>query len=259
MQSFTKFDEKIRLAVSQEANKVNANEGLLKKINGEIELKEKGNRYMNNRKRTRGLLVACALLVLTTITCFAATRIVNYSGHLEDRFEEYPSERQMERVAGFLPKYVESFKNGYKFEIVFVGEYDGESKEGDKNTKLKSAEFTYVKDKDSVYLYTMQMPEGTAFEGQLKGEQIFVNKDLSIIYYDYYNKMKPADYEMTHQDKEDEASGKYVFSFGEDYDTVKHIQTLGWEQEGITYSLECYDEKLTKDELVEMAKQIINK
>ncbi len=42
MQSFTKFDEKIRLAVSQEANKVNADEGLLKKLMEKLSLKKRG-------------------------------------------------------------------------------------------------------------------------------------------------------------------------------------------------------------------------
>lgn len=32
---------------------------------------------------------------------------------------------------------------------------------------------------------------------------------------------------------------------------------LGWEEDGISYSLECYDDKLTKDELLQMVTEII--
>jgi len=260
MQSFTKFDKDLKQAVSQTARGINPSEDMFADINKRIQSGNEGVYYMRNgrTKKTRGLLAACVLLVLTTVTCFAAIRIVDYTGSLENKFESYPSERQMEKVAGFVPKYIDEFENGYKFKEAFVGEYEG--KDAAKNTlvMLKSADFTYLKSDAEVYLYMMEKPEGVEFDNGLdKGQEITVAGDQNVYYYDYLNKLKPADYVMTEQDKMDEANGTYVFSFGENYDCINHIQMLGWEEDGISYSLECYDDKLTQDELIKMVKEII--
>nr|WP_315023700.1 hypothetical protein [uncultured Aminipila sp.] len=164
----------------------------------------------------------------------------------------------MEKVAGFVPKYIKEFKNGYKFKVGFVGEYEGKNVDKNTTVMLKSADFTYLKGEAELYLYIMEKPEGVEFDNGLEeGEKIAVSGENNVYYYDYLNKLKPADYVMTEQDKIDEANGTYVFSFGEDYDCIKHIQMLGWEEDGISYSLECYDDKLTKEELLQMVEEII--
>ena len=125
---------------------------------------------------------------------------------------------------------------------------------------LKSAEFTYLKDDAEVYLYSEEKPKGIEFDNGLKdGEEITVSGGQKVYYYDYLNKFKPGDYVMTEQDKLDEANGTYVFSFGEDLDLIKHIQMIGWEEDSIRYSLGCYDDKLSKDELLKMIEEIIKK
>lgn len=259
MQLSTRFDSELKQAVSQKAKEISPSNDMFTKINEKIESENKGRYDMRfgKAKRTRGILVACMLLVLTTVACFAATKIVDYSGSLDNKFETYPSERQMEKVAGFVPKTIEEFNNGYKFEVGFAGTYEGKDIEKNTAVMLKSADFTYLKGDAELYLYIMEKPEGVEFDNGLEAGESLAISGKDVNYYDYLNKLKPSDYVMTEQDKIDEANGTYIFSFGEDCDEIKHIQMLGWEEDGISYSLECYDDKLTKDELLQMVTEII--
>lgn len=262
MRSFTKFDNELKQAVSQKAMEISPSENMFAEINKKIGSinKEEYNMKLNIAKKSRGLLIACVLLVLTTGACFAATKIVGYSGCLDSKFETFPTERQMKKEVGFVPKYIDKFENGYAFKEAFVGEYEGKDTGNNTIVMLKSAEFTYLKDDAEVYLYTEEKPKGVEFDNGLKdGEEITVSGGQLVYYYDCLNKLKPANYVMTEQDKLDEANGTYVFSFGEDNDCIKHIQMIGWEENSISYSLECYDDKLSKDDMLKMVEEIIKK
>ncbi|MDD3570346.1 MAG: hypothetical protein PHY44_04525 [Lachnospiraceae bacterium] len=262
MGSFTKLDNELKQAVFHKAKEISPSENMFAEINDKIGSinKEEYNMKLNIAKKSRGLLIACAVLALTTGACFAATKIVGYSGCLDSKFETFPTESQMKKEVGFVPKYVDKFENGYAFKEAFVGEYEGKDTEDNTVVMLKSAEFTYLKDDAQVYLNTEEKPKGVEFENDLKdGEQITVSGGQLVYYCDYLNKMKPGDYVMTEQDKIDEANGTYIFSFGENLDCVKHIQILGWEENSISYTLECYDDSLSKDDMLKMVEEIIKK
>lgn len=262
MRSFTKFDTELKQAVSHKAMEISPSENMFAEINDKIGSinKEEYNMKLNIAKTSKGLLIACAVLALTTGACFAATKIVNYTGCLDSKFETCPTEKQMEKEVGFVPKYVDKFENGYAFEEAFVGEYEGKDSEDNTAVMLKSADFTYLKGDAQVYLYAMEKPKGVKLDNLLKdGEQITVSGSQLVYYTDYLNKMKPGDYVMTEQDKIDEANGAYIFSFGENLDCVKHIQIIGWEENSISYTLECYDDSLSKDELVKMVEELVKK
>ncbi|WP_283409984.1 hypothetical protein [Anoxynatronum buryatiense] len=217
---------------------------------------------MKSAKRTKKILVAFILAVLTTATCFAASQIISITsvpGYAFNKFESYPSDKQMQKAAEFLPKYVEQFENGYAFEEAFVGKLEGKDEGKNQVAMIKSAEFTYMKGDSELYLYVMEKPQNSTEFPPLEGEEIALTDAQTVFYDDYLNKFKPGDYVMTEQDKIDEANGTYVFSFGEDFDFIKHIQMIEWEEDGIRYSLNCLDEKLTKEALLEMAEEIIKK
>ena len=64
---------------------------------------------------------------------------------------------------------------------------------------------------------------------------------------------------MTKEDKVAEANGELVFSYGSSKVEIVTVQAISFEKDGIRHSLMQINGKLTKDELVEMAKEIINK
>ena len=257
MRSFTKFDRQIEQAILQKAEKISPSENMFEEINKNINIRSKEGYYMRNPKRIRGIMIACILIAVTTVTCFAASQIVSITGYAENNFESYPSHKQMKKVAGFLPKYEEEFENGYRFKEAFVGELEGKNAGEGPTTMIKCADFTYTTGDAKLYLYTMEEPKNSVKFPVLQGDKVTLTDEQTVFYYDYLNKLKPVDYVMTKQDKIDEANGTYVFSFGEDYDCIKHIQMVDWQEDGIRYSLNCLDDKLTKDELLKMVEEII--
>lgn len=57
-------------------------------------------------------------------------------------------------------------------------------------------------------LYAMEKPNNSVEFPALEGEKITLADGQAVFYYDYLNKLKPADYVMTEQDKIDEAYGR---------------------------------------------------
>ena len=65
--------------------------------------------------------------------------------------------------------------------------------------------------------------------------------------------------EMTEADKEAEAEGKLVFSYGASDVTISEVQSVTWKQDGIEYQLMQIDGKLSAEELTEMAGEAIDR
>ncbi|WP_304509697.1 hypothetical protein [Anaerotignum sp.] len=259
MRSFSKFDESVKEALAQKVNDISPSENMLANIQKQIiDRKEDNHMKIKSVKHSRGIMVACAFLVLTTATCFAASKIASISGSIDKKLDTFPTVKQMEKTAGFTPKYVDEFSNGYKFKEVFAGTLDGNDEDKNKVTELKTADFTYAKDDSELYVETMQKPKNASIP-DMEGEEITLSNGQTIFYHDWTQKFKPADYIMTEQDKIDQANGTYEFSFGEDLDFIQHCQVVEWEENDIRYSMFSYDDKLTKDEMVKISEEVINK
>ena len=259
MRSFTNFDERMKEALAQKASDISPSENMLANIQKQIEnRKEDDTMQLKSAKHSRGIMVACALLVLTTATCFAASKIASLSGCIDKQLDAFPTVSQMKKTAGFTPKYVEEFSNGYKFKDVFAGTLDGNDADNHKVTEIKTADFTYEKDGSELYVEAMQKPKN-ALIPDMEGEAITLANGQTIFYHDWMHKFKPGDYVMTEQDKIDKANGTYEFSFGEDLDFIQHSQVVEWEENDIRYSVFCYDDKLTKEDMVKISEEVVNK
>ncbi|MEA5085144.1 MAG: hypothetical protein VB018_13500 [Lachnospiraceae bacterium] len=229
------------------------------KINGKIKNKnvEEKNMNLKSMKKTRGILVACMLLAFTTITCFAAVKIVSYTSHSTNgTFAEFPSEKEVKKEAGFVPKYVNEMSGGYKFYKGGVGETNAETEDGSVAMTLKTANFTYKNGDSTVSLL---VEDGVLPKTEEVGETVKITSDVEGRYYSNAFKFVPADYVMTEQDKADGESGKYIFSYGSEKVEINHVQQIVWEDNGMSYTLINSDDKVDKTVLADMAAEIVNK
>lgn len=223
------------------------------KENCEMENK-KSYKKASFRKRTMVALVA-AMVVGTTV--FAAGKIVSIEAHGSNipNYTTIPTEEKVKKDVGFNPKLVKEFDNGYTFKGGHIFEETGRDSERNPVSKAKSLNFDYIKGNDRVALF---MDDGR-FGGELEKEKIVNNYNGIDLYYNSYdNKLVPGNYEMTEQDKKDQSSGKYVFSFGSDKIEISHNQHLSWVQDGVHYSFLAVDSDLSQDELIEMVHQVID-
>ncbi len=206
--------------------------------------------------KKRVIVTLAATFVLGT-TAFAAGKVFSLLSDSSNipTYTSLPTIQQVKDDFGFNPKLMEIFNNGYIFDNGYTVNNEALDEKGNSLGKSKSLEFSYEKDNDKVML---------GMENKMLGEksekEVLVDnyKDIELNYTSYANKCVPPDYKMTAQDKKDEASGKYVFSYGSSKIEIYQFQHLNWEQDGIYYYLMARDSDLSKDELVKMAHEVID-
>ena len=92
------------------------------------------------------------------------------------------------------------------------------------------------------------------------GDIIATVNGTNLYYVHYINKLVSDDYELTEQDKKDQASGKVVFSYDDSASQIEvsQVQSVNWNKDGIHYDLLQIDGKLSAGELADMAREVIN-
>lgn len=259
MKSSEKFENMLRTAINAEADEISPSEDMFLQINRKIKSKDMGGNYMNIKatKKSRGILIACLILVFTTITCFAAVKIVGYTGHsTNNTFKAFPSENEVRKEAGFVPKYVSELTGEYEFYRGGVGETTADGEDGSEVMTIKTVSFTYMNEDSTVEL---SVKDGIFPDFEEGGETVKITDAIEGKYYSEMYKFVPEDYVMTEQDKADEESGKCTFSYGSDKVEINHMQQITWEENGMSYALINSDDKVDKTILSNMATEIVNK
>lgn len=219
---------------------------------------QKENYEMRNMKsfKKRIMIGLVAAMVIGT-TVFAAGKVVFINSHGSNipNYTAIPTVEQVKKDLGFNPKLVKEFDNEYAFKGGYTIDNEVAYENENSVEKTKSISFAYTKGKDEIMLY---MENGKLGEESEEETVVDTHNGIDLYYYSYANKSVPATYKMTEQDKQDELSGKYVFSYGSDKEKISEVQGLNWMQDGIYYSFLAVDSDLSQGELVKMAKQIID-
>lgn len=219
---------------------------------------EMGNRtiYKNGLLKKKVIIALTATFVLGT-TAFASGKLFSIVGSTSKipTYNTIPKVEQINKDFGFNPKLVDKFDNGYIFKNGYTVNNEGFDEQENSLGKTKSLHFDYTKGNDKLSLY---MEDKMLGERSKEEAVVDTYNNIDLYYHSYANKLVPEDYKMTEQDKKDEASGKYVFSFGSEDIEISEVQSLNWEQNGVYYSFLVTDSDLSQDELVKMAHQVIN-
>ncbi|MGI6010778.1 MAG: hypothetical protein ACOX8H_04670 [Ruminococcus sp.] len=212
----------------------------------------------------KGIVIAAAATMVLGTTVFAAGRIVSITGSSssEPTFTEFPTAEQVNQEIGISPKLVEDFQNGFSFQGAVVVDGALQDAEGNDAANFQSMNFNYEKDGSRVNLDVKdasveEMIEGEGMEGTGGGETLDY-QDLALDYSQYTNKVVPADYELTEEDKAAEEAGDIVFSYGADDVSVSVVKTVTWEENGVSYLLQSSDDNVTRSDLVSMAQELID-
>lgn len=203
------------------------------------------------------IMIALVATMVIGTTVFAAGKIFSITSHGSNipTYTAIPTVEQVKNDFGFNPKLVNKFDNGYTFVNGSTINNEGLDDKGNSVGKTKSLYFTYAKGNDKL---SLSIENGKLGERSKKETVVNTYKGIDLYYYSYANKLVPANYKMTEQDKQDKASGKYVFSYGSNKEEISQVQCLNWMQDGINYSFVGIDSDVSQDELVKMAQQIIN-
>ena len=203
-------------------------------------------------------LIAVAATLVMGITVFAASGIISQwfssSSSIPD-YNELPSVKQVTKDIGYEVELVDEFANGYKFDNGNIVNNNLTDDEGKSVEKFKSVMFRYEKDGDEVIFSQDKVNS----QVETNGEVVANVDSVDVYYHSYTNKLVPPDCKMTDEDKKAEETGELVFSYGSSKVEIKEIQSVSWKKDDMSYQLLQIDGKLSADELVEMAKEVIGK
>lgn len=201
-------------------------------------------------------LIAVVVVLAVGISVLAASGTVKTwyaSSSSNAEYKTLPSEEDCLEDIGYVPVLVEEFENGYAFKNGSVVNNDLRDEENNSIEKFKSVTFRYEKDGDVLYLSQEKFNSGINMNGTI----VKSVEDTDIYYYSYTNKFVPGDYELTEEDKAAEESGELVFSYGSEEVEIIEVTNVRWVKDGVHCSLMQLDGKLSEDELVLVAEEII--
>ena len=88
-------------------------------------------------------------------------------------------------------------------------------------------------------------------------DQVMTLEDGTVLSYSStVNKFVPPDYEITEEEKKLQEEGKLNVAYGSDEVEVMTSASVTWEQEDISYCLFTFEESMSAEELLSMAKEV---
>lgn len=213
--------------------------------------------YTMKSKKKISLIVIAATLALG-LTVFAASGIVSTwfsSSSSTPDYKSLPTAEQVTKDIGYEPVLIDTFENGYAFKDGNIVKNNLKDENGNSVEKFKSVSFDYKKDGDTVIFAQDKVKSKI----DISGDVVKNVKGTDIYYYDYTNKLVPPDYKLTDDDKKAKENGELIFSYGSSKVEIKEVQSVTWVKDEMQYQLLQIDGKLTSDELVKMAEEILNK
>ena len=151
-------------------------------------------------------------------------------------------------------KYIEEFSNGYKFEKGFESDSSAADENGEILREYKSFNLDYSDGKNDVTLYVDPDADLT---GVPDDEPILEIDGTDVYAFETVFKFVPPDYVLTEQDKEDQESGKYVFSYGSEKVEIETMRQVMWQDGNITFTLLDSTGTVDMSELTAMAEEMI--
>lgn len=212
--------------------------------------------FKHKKKRMAAAVIAATVVVGGSAFAFGGTAIsqIIATCSASADYTSLPSAQQCQRDAGFTPALLQSFDNGFAFKDGVIVHNQEQNEDGQTVNKYASLEFDYQKGDETVSL----MQDSGAAQEKETG-RCAAQKD-GVSYYETTKTEKYVSdsYQMTEQDRKEEASGQVEFNVGPSDNGVETVQYHGinWTADGVHYNLYQMNGSLTTAQMLEMAQQI---
>ncbi|MDO5397413.1 MAG: hypothetical protein Q4G33_05735 [bacterium] len=210
------------------------------------------------KSRKKFAVIAAAAVLAVGATVFAGSGVIkSWSGSSSSKpdYTSLPTAQQCIKDIGYEPVLIDSFANGYSFDEGSIVTNNLHDENDNTVESFKSISLRYKKDGDKVSLSQEKFNSYI----EMSGETISGINGTDIYYVCYENKFVPPGYEMTEEDKKAEENGELVFSWGSDEVELHTVQSVSWVDEGMHFDLMQMDGNLSKDDMTEMANEIISR
>lgn len=212
--------------------------------------------FKHKKKRMAAAVIAATVVVGGSAFAFGGTAIsqIIATCSASADYTSLPTAQQCQRDAGFTPALLQSFDNGFAFKDGVIVHNQEQNEDGQTVNKYASLEFDYQKGDETVSL----MQDSGAAQEKETG-RCAAQKD-GVSYYETTKTEKYVSdsYQMTEQDRKEEASGQVEFNVGSSDNGVETVQYHGinWTAGGVHYNLYQMNGSLTTAQMLEMAQQI---
>lgn len=263
-------EKKITEYFESETKNIEVDKNLFCKIKNNLEENEKGMINMKQQFNLRGLkrfIPVCAILLVTlTSVVVASSKVsswISFSSNA-DSFKSFPTDEEVTNTVGYSPKFVETLSNGFKYKSSSIRNSEG--RDSQENTIIKCKGFNMFYERENA-----NEGEYLSFSTDNLSEEIFkeeiTNSKVEAEQYKgidlYYNETPymfvPEDYEITEDEKEKQLKGELQISYGSEEVQHNLIQYVTWYENEIKYTFMGNDTNLSKEDMYNMAKTVIDK
>ncbi|MDO5805546.1 MAG: hypothetical protein Q4Q51_04325 [Eubacteriales bacterium] len=212
--------------------------------------------FKHKKKRMAAAVIAATVVVGGSAFAFGGTAIsrIFASSSASADYTSLPSAQQCQRDAGFTPALLQNFDNGFAFKDGVIVHNQEQNENGQTVNKYASLEFDYQKGDETVSL----MQNSGASQEEETGSCAAQKDGISYYETTKTEKYVSDSYQMTEQDRKEEASGQVEFNVGQSDNGVETEQYHGinWTVGGVHYTLYQMNGSLTSAQMLEMAQQI---
>lgn len=246
MKNNLEFEEKIRQTLQQYAEQIEPSENLLGRVKTQADQYEKKERKAMKLFTPKKLVVA-AILCVASVSCYAAIQLGGVESHSNISCDSYADLGKEEEKAGFDIKSVETFSNGFTFRDAGTGFTNATDTEGNPTGEQYALlSIGYEKDGKNAVL--------TAEDGNIYAD---AGQETPEGYSAQVYKFVPPDYTVTEEDKQREAAGEIVISYGSEEVEENVVEDYFWEDDGLYYSLTAFDADLGEAGMQQMVEEIM--
>lgn len=234
-------------------------EGFHDSVNSALsKISEREETKMSRSFSIKKAVIAVAVVAAFGVTAVAAVKATFVESHLDLReaVTDIADFQEMCDDENLGVNYPDEFSNGYGFDKGYISDEKAGDSEGNTIREYKAFSADYENGKKSVTLFAEPAADIIEMPGDCETETV---GGTTVYKIETTFKFVPPDYEMTEQDKADEASGKYVFSYGTDEVEIETMRQVMWVTDGnVVMTLLDGKDAMDMDELVSMAEEIIN-
>lgn len=272
MKKSEKLEKNIEKVLGKEANKIEVSPVMFSKIRAEIIEKEERGMHMKKLMSKKKISKRAGIILgLCIATAVVAAPLIQQNSYISmsgaKRYNEFTELEKVAKEIGIAPKYLENLPGGFYFDEAtlvesYIDDESGKTLEGSKKTGI------------SIYYANEGVTQGnfmslsieptTEVEKQLSKQSppvydsVNVHEGITLNYESMAYKFVPEDYKLTEADIKDQEEGKLMISVGSDEVEKSLMKSVVWEENELVYVLTNSNYDLSEDEMLEMAKAIID-
>ncbi|MEG0014867.1 MAG: hypothetical protein RR886_07975, partial [Cellulosilyticaceae bacterium] len=211
------------------------------------------------------------ILGLCIATAVVAAPLIQQNSYISmsgaKRYKEFAELEKVVKKIGITPKYLETLPNGFYFEEAtlvesYIDDESGKILEGSKKTGVS---ISYTKDGVTQGDFmSLSIEPITEVDRQVRQQllQVYdsvnVYEGITLNYESMAYKFVPEDYELTEADIKAQEDGDLAISVGSTEVEMSLMKSVLWEDNGLSYILTNSNYDLSEDEMLDIAKAIID-